>query len=137
MLAVTANSLTTKINTTESDKYGRWTKTFCFAKNGSFSIYSVYRPNPGSLKTLGANSTWMQQYRAFCKGDATVDTRFKLIEDLIIDVKSEQAMGGKILIAGDFNEDPRDDKKDGNKKISRSMFPTKCFSGHQGPYAQY
>ena len=113
VLSITANSLTTKINTVTNDKLGRWSKTKFFAKKGYLVIYSIYRPNPGSLDTSGINSAWMQQYRALCKNNSEVDPRKQFIEDIINDILQEQAMNAKIIVAGDFNEDPRDGLPDG------------------------
>ena len=105
VLSITANTLTTKINTVETDKLGRWAKTNFFAKDGNFIIYTIYRPNPGSLRMAGVNSPWMQQYRALSKKAKDVDPRSQLIEDLIVDIRREQALNSKKLLAGDFNED--------------------------------
>ena len=90
VLSVVANTLTTKINTVYTESLGRWAKTNLFSKDGSFIIYNVYRPNPGSLRTSGVNSVWMQQYRALSDKNKDIDPRAKLIEDLIIDIKNEK-----------------------------------------------
>ena len=117
VLYITANSLTTKINTVSSDGLGRWTKTIFFAKQGSLVIYTIYRPNPGSLQTSGINCVWVQQYRSLCKKNPKVDPRQQFIDDIIQDVLQEQAMHGKIIIAGDLNEDPSEGKLEGKNKI--------------------
>ena len=59
----------------------------------------------------------MQQYRSLCKKNSKADPRQQFIEDIIQDILLEQAMQGKIIIAGDFNEDPTEEKLDGISNI--------------------
>ena len=87
VLAVVANGLTSKIQSFETDSLDRWTKTRFFAKNGIFTIYTIYRPNPGSLRSSGVNSTWMQQYRALNNNSTTIiDPRAQFIDYIIDDI---------------------------------------------------
>ena len=108
-----ANNLTTKIQSTETDNLGRWAKIRFFAKGGLLTAYSLYRPNPGSLSSSGANTVWMQHYRQQSKTNKTVNPRKQFIDGLIVDIHKEQAMQAKVLLSGNFNEDPRDEEENG------------------------
>lgn len=133
VLSVVANSLTSKIQSVATDSLGRWTKTRFFAKKGAFIIYSIYRPNPGSLKSSSVNSAWMQQYRALNTKDTTnIDPRQRLIEDVIEDVTKEKVMGGKMLLADDFNEDTTDGHTDGINKLMESFSLCNVFQEVKG-----
>ena len=99
-----------------------------FAKSGSFVIFIIYRPNPGSLAYSGIDSAWMQQYRAPSQNNKEVDPGQKLIDDLIEDVLKKQAMNGTILSAGDFNEDMEDghtELKNAFKEVKGHMYRTR------------
>ena len=75
VLMTVANNLTTKIQSTETDNLGRWAKIRFFAKGGLLTAYSLYRPNPGSLSSSGANMVWMQHYRQQSKTNKTMNPR--------------------------------------------------------------
>ena len=124
VLSITANSLTTKINTVTNDKLGRWSKTKKIAKKGYLVIYTIYRPNPGSLRNSGINSVWMQQYRALSKNNSEVDPRKQFIEDITNDILQEQAMNAQIIVAGDFNEYPREGLTDNAFETVKSHLPS-------------
>ena len=63
----------------------------------------------------------MQQYRVLNKKSSEfIDPRKRFIEDLIDDIQREKAMNGKVLIAGDFNEDPADSLTDGINKLTEA-----------------
>ena len=132
VMSITANSLTIKINTVATDSLGRWTKTNFFAKKGSFLIYTIYRPNPGSLASSGVNSAWMQQYRALSQNNVNVDPRQQLIDDLIEDILKEQAMNSTILLAGDFNEDFNDGHETGITKLMSTCGLKNVFKDLKG-----
>ena len=133
VLTVVAKGLTSKIQSVETDSLGRWAKTRFFDKNSTFVIYTIYRPNPGSLGSLEVNSVWMQQYRALNKKNNTnFDPRAKFIEDIIADVSKDKAMNGYVLIASDFNEDISENKLDGVLKLMESCSLKNVFQEIKG-----
>ena len=89
-------------------------KSKFFAVKGTVTVYTIYRPNKAIIKTAGADTVWMQQHRALLKEDEVSDPRSQLIKDLIADIQaSNKDDNTEFILAGDFNEDPRDNEDDG------------------------
>ena len=61
-----------------------------------------------------------------------MDPRQQLIDDLIEDILKEQAMGGSILLAGDFNEDMEDGHTEGIAKLMSSCSLKNVFKEIKG-----
>ena len=127
-MAVVADSLTTKIKSFASDKYGRWVKVQFHAKKGTFVIYTVYRPNKSSLVNAGCDTVWMQQKRAFEHDEIEHDDpRSQLIVDLIKDITQTNGNKYEIIVLGNFNEDPRDLETNGIEKLMNECNLTNIF----------
>lgn len=109
VLTVVTDTMTTKIKNVESDPLGRWTKIIFFAIKGTVSAYNIYRPNKSSIKSAGGDTVWIQQHRALLKEKGKQELRSQLIQDLIADSPSSNKQGNnEVILAGDYNEDPRD-----------------------------
>jgi len=113
-LTTITNTMTTKIKNATSDYMGRWTKINFFATGGTVAIYTIYRPNPSSLRQAGGETVWMQQQRILEKEKDKENPRKQLILDLIGDIKANNKNNTtEVILLGDFNEDPRDNEDDG------------------------
>lgn len=110
-MTIIANTLTTKIKSSTSDSMGRWTKILFHVKGGSIAQYTIYRPNPNSMKNAGGDTMWMQQKRELDKAkEPKEDPRKQMILDLVADVLSGLNHNVKSIITGDFNEDYSDEE---------------------------
>ena len=85
-LTTVTNTMTTKIKNATSDYLGRWTKINFFASKGTVAIYTVYRPNPSSLRQAGGDTVWMQQQRILEQEKDKEEPRKQLIIDLMKDI---------------------------------------------------
>ena len=73
------------------------------------------------MSQAGAETVWMQQQRVLERDKNRKEKhepRTQLICDLIDDIQTSKRMGTTgVIIAGDFNEDPRDNEPDGIHKL--------------------
>jgi len=121
VLTLCLNSLPSRIKTSKSDEYGRYTKTVFQAKGDYFiSLYNIYRPNPGSASTSGIDTVWMQQYQCFRNHNKDLDPREEFIKDVINDIQKDQENNIFPILVGDFNEDIHRDTGYGIKDLMHS-----------------
>jgi len=114
-MSLFSGMLTPRIQSSEGDKYGRWTKTSIHMRhNKKLIVYNVYRTHAKALSTAGVASPWMQQWTAIRKhtGEDT-DPRQLHMQNLVASVKKETLSDNEILIFGDFNEDIEDKESEG------------------------
>ena len=128
VMTIVTNTMTTKIKTSSKDYLGRWTKVSFFATKGTVCIYTIYRPNKSSKSQAGGETVWMQQQRILEQEKDKTEPRSKLIKDLVQDIQNEKQMGTTgIIIAGNFNEDPRDNEELGLNHLMDACNLTNVF----------
>lgn len=111
-LTVCTDRITSRIFSTGSEKYGRWTKVVIQAKGGKIALYNVYRPNPGSRERSGAATAWMRQWQLLHQHHDPCDPRRLVLEALEKDIVQGITRNIYPIVMGDFNEDLSIDKEE-------------------------
>jgi len=133
VLSLFLNTLPARIIKSESDAYGRWTKTTIQLKKRTLSVYNIYRTHSKTLETAGLDTPWMQQ-RTAIKADTSKEEnpREKHMTDLLMQVEIDACANNLSLLMGDFNEDLGDNEENGLHLLDASPHLVNAFEHFNG-----
>lgn len=105
-MVISANSLSSRIIDSDSDKWGRWSnQTFQGKGNIRVTIYSVYQVVDSRSASQGQNTVASQQQALMTEAnDPATDPRQAFCRDLRFSIQTLQSKGHDIILVGDFNE---------------------------------
>jgi len=133
VLSLFLNTLPSRIIKSESDTYGRWTKTTIQLKKRTLSVYNIYRTHAKYLETAGLDTPWMQQRTAIRADTAKEENpREKHMIDLLVQVEADALENNLSLLMGDFNEDLSDQESNGLKLLEASPHLVNAFVHFNG-----
>ena len=134
VMTLLAKELPPRIQSTQSDPYGRWTRTQLYTKTSHVTIYNTYHTHSKTLATAGIHTPWMHQWRAITRDRKLddVDPRAQHITDLIEQVQKDHTNGYLPIIIGDFNEDLDNDETTGIKLLLSTCNLVNAFQALTG-----
>ena len=87
-----------------SDRIGSFNWIDFYGKNNYLRIYTVYRVNPGNVKTSGDDTAWRHQHNLLTELNITTDPRDHITKSLVKLIKEDIRLNRNVLVCGDVNE---------------------------------